>query len=177
MATGLTSSFVLCADIEDAIGVNVEHHLRVTFKLIAAKAKRGYSSPAACVFVISQAPHQNKKENDEAGRTLICGTPRGAGGMPDSSNLPNKWLRRVRDRSPSKTWIRTPARTGNEQACSLCIMKNTLAGHGKQRGEDLNIYIVDLKTYIASKYVDGPQKVLVQLTCEASPPRRYAANH
>jgi hypothetical protein len=35
--------------------------------------------------------------------TLICGTPRGAGGMPLSSNLPSRLLSRVRDRSPSYT--------------------------------------------------------------------------
>ena len=40
--------------------------------------------------------------------TLICGTPRGAGAMPDSSNLPSRLLSRVRARSPSNTWIKTP---------------------------------------------------------------------
>jgi hypothetical protein len=35
--------------------------------------------------------------------TLIWGTPRGAGGIPDSSNLPSRLLSRVRDRSPSNT--------------------------------------------------------------------------
>ena len=61
--------------------------------------------------------------------TSICGTPRGAGGMPVSSNLPSlrenepvsltpvkvtrrtphfyKWLSFVIERSPSKTWINT----------------------------------------------------------------------
>ena len=37
--------------------------------------------------------------------TLICGTPRGAGGMPDSSNLPSRLLSFVRERSPSYTWL------------------------------------------------------------------------
>ena len=32
-----------------------------------------------------------------------CGTPRGAGGMPVSSNLPSRLLSRVRARSPSYT--------------------------------------------------------------------------
>mmetsp|Transcript_7800 Transcript_7800/g.23888 ORF Transcript_7800/g.23888 Transcript_7800/m.23888 type:complete len:212 (-) Transcript_7800:1344-1979(-) len=40
--------------------------------------------------------------------TVICGTPRGAGGMPDSSNLPSRLLSRVRERSPSYTWMSTP---------------------------------------------------------------------
>jgi hypothetical protein len=35
--------------------------------------------------------------------TLIWGTPRGAGGMPDSSNLPSRLLSRVMERSPSYT--------------------------------------------------------------------------
>jgi hypothetical protein len=35
--------------------------------------------------------------------TSICGTPRGAGGMPESSNLPRRLLSFVRARSPSKT--------------------------------------------------------------------------
>ena len=34
-------------------------------------------------------------------QTLICGTPRGAGGMPDNSNLPSRLLSRVNLRSPS----------------------------------------------------------------------------
>lgn len=40
--------------------------------------------------------------------TLICGTPRGAGGIPESSNLPSRLFCVVRARSPSYTWIRTP---------------------------------------------------------------------
>mmetsp|Transcript_8844 Transcript_8844/g.12175 ORF Transcript_8844/g.12175 Transcript_8844/m.12175 type:complete len:208 (+) Transcript_8844:259-882(+) len=40
--------------------------------------------------------------------TLICGIPRGAGGMPLSSNLPKRLLSAVLARSPSKTWMRTP---------------------------------------------------------------------
>ena len=39
--------------------------------------------------------------------TSICGTPRGAGGMDVSSNLPSRWLSLVIARSPSKTWICT----------------------------------------------------------------------
>jgi hypothetical protein len=39
--------------------------------------------------------------------TSICGTPRGAGGMPESSNLPRRLLSLVSERSPSKTWMRT----------------------------------------------------------------------
>jgi hypothetical protein len=39
--------------------------------------------------------------------TSIWGTPRGAGGMPVSSNLPRRLLSLVRERSPSKTWIKT----------------------------------------------------------------------
>ena len=57
--------------------------------------------------------------------TLICGTPRGAGGMPLSSNLPSRLLSRVRDRSPSYT---CPA----PRAQSLCGSRRPprpLAGH------------------------------------------------
>jgi len=39
--------------------------------------------------------------------TSICGTPRGAGGMPLSSKLPSRWLSLVMARSPSKTWMLT----------------------------------------------------------------------
>merc|ERR1719365_512108 len=39
--------------------------------------------------------------------TSICGTPRGAGGMPVRSNLPRLWLSFVIARSPSYTWIVT----------------------------------------------------------------------
>lgn len=38
--------------------------------------------------------------------TSICGTPRGAGGIPVKSNLPSGWLSFVIGRSPSNTWIR-----------------------------------------------------------------------
>ena len=40
--------------------------------------------------------------------TSICGTPRRAGGMPVSSNLPRRLLSLVRWRSPSYTWMSTP---------------------------------------------------------------------
>jgi hypothetical protein len=40
--------------------------------------------------------------------TSILGTPRGAGGMPLSSNLPSRLLSLVMERSPSYTWISTP---------------------------------------------------------------------
>uniref|UniRef100_A0A2M4B0N0 Putative secreted protein n=1 Tax=Anopheles triannulatus TaxID=58253 RepID=A0A2M4B0N0_9DIPT len=40
--------------------------------------------------------------------TSIWGTPRGAGGMPLSSNLPSRLLSFVMARSPSNTWISTP---------------------------------------------------------------------
>jgi len=39
--------------------------------------------------------------------TSIWGTPRGAGGMLVSSNLPRRLLFFARERSPSKTWIKT----------------------------------------------------------------------
>mmetsp|Transcript_74161 Transcript_74161/g.204253 ORF Transcript_74161/g.204253 Transcript_74161/m.204253 type:complete len:278 (-) Transcript_74161:279-1112(-) len=39
--------------------------------------------------------------------TSICGTPRGAGGIEPSSNLPSRWQSLVMVRSPSKTWIIT----------------------------------------------------------------------
>mmetsp|Transcript_21739 Transcript_21739/g.52323 ORF Transcript_21739/g.52323 Transcript_21739/m.52323 type:complete len:253 (-) Transcript_21739:930-1688(-) len=39
--------------------------------------------------------------------TSICGTPRAAGGMLLSSNLPSWWQSLVIDRSPSNTWIST----------------------------------------------------------------------
>ncbi|PWV06959.1 putative heat-shock protein hsp70 [Trypanosoma cruzi] len=40
--------------------------------------------------------------------TSIWGTPRGAGGMPDRSNVPSRWQSFVIARSPSKTWMCTP---------------------------------------------------------------------
>ena len=40
--------------------------------------------------------------------TLICGTPLGAGGIPDNSNYPSKLLSLVNDLSPSNNWIDTP---------------------------------------------------------------------
>jgi len=40
--------------------------------------------------------------------TSICGTPRGAGGMPSRWNFPSMLLSFVMARSPSKTWISTP---------------------------------------------------------------------
>mmetsp|Transcript_3235 Transcript_3235/g.3988 ORF Transcript_3235/g.3988 Transcript_3235/m.3988 type:complete len:243 (+) Transcript_3235:69-797(+) len=40
--------------------------------------------------------------------TSICGTPRGAGGMPERSNVPSLWLSLVIARSPSNTWMCTP---------------------------------------------------------------------
>lgn len=36
--------------------------------------------------------------------TSTCGVPRGAGGIPESSNFPRRRLSRVIERSPSKTW-------------------------------------------------------------------------
>ena len=39
--------------------------------------------------------------------TSICGTPRGAGGMPVRSNLPRRWLSFVMAHSPSNTCIVT----------------------------------------------------------------------
>lgn len=39
--------------------------------------------------------------------TSICGTPRGAGGMPVKSNLPSGWLSFVIGRSPSNTYTYT----------------------------------------------------------------------
>ena len=55
--------------------------------------------------------------------TLICGTPLGAGGMPCNSNLPNKLLSLVRERSPSKTWINTPGWLSEyvENTCSFLV--------------------------------------------------------
>ncbi|PRD30772.1 UNVERIFIED_CONTAM: hypothetical protein NCL1_25390 [Trichonephila clavipes] len=40
--------------------------------------------------------------------TSIWGTPLGAGGIPESWNLPSRWLSFVIARSPSYTWISTP---------------------------------------------------------------------
>lgn len=54
--------------------------------------------------------------------TLICGTPRGAGGMPVSSNLPSRLLSLVRVRSPSYTWIMTAA-AQRTNSCSPRIGK------------------------------------------------------
>mmetsp|Transcript_878 Transcript_878/g.2740 ORF Transcript_878/g.2740 Transcript_878/m.2740 type:complete len:319 (-) Transcript_878:1158-2114(-) len=56
-------------------------------------------------------------------QTLICGTPLGAGGMPCNSNLPNKLLSLVRERSPSKTWINTPGWLSEyvENTCSFLV--------------------------------------------------------
>ena len=55
--------------------------------------------------------------------TLIWGTPRGAGGIPDSSNLPSRLLSLVRDRSPSKTWMSTPGWLSEyvEKTCSFLV--------------------------------------------------------
>ena len=39
--------------------------------------------------------------------TSICGTPRGAGAMPVSSNVPSGLLSRANSRSPWKTWMGT----------------------------------------------------------------------
>ena len=39
--------------------------------------------------------------------TSICGTPRGAGAMPVSSNVPSGLLSRASSRSPWKTWMST----------------------------------------------------------------------
>ncbi|KAH9505872.1 hypothetical protein DERF_010643 [Dermatophagoides farinae] len=49
--------------------------------------------------------------------TSICGTPRGAGGIPVKSNLPNKWLSLVIGRSPSYTWIVTAV----EKICDFLV--------------------------------------------------------
>ena len=40
--------------------------------------------------------------------TSICGTPRGAGGIPVNSKVPRELLSLVKVLSPSKTWIKTP---------------------------------------------------------------------
>mmetsp|Transcript_22411 Transcript_22411/g.42738 ORF Transcript_22411/g.42738 Transcript_22411/m.42738 type:complete len:337 (-) Transcript_22411:604-1614(-) len=62
--------------------------------------------------------------------TLIWGTPRGAGGIPDSSNLPKRLLSRVRERSPSNTWIRTPGWLSAyvENTCSFLVGMVVLRG-------------------------------------------------
>ncbi|KAJ0926492.1 hypothetical protein HanRHA438_Chr04g0171821 [Helianthus annuus] len=61
-----------------------------------------------CPVVLSSADTFKIPFASMSKQTVICGTPRGAGGMPDSSNFPNKLLSRVRVRSPSYTWINTP---------------------------------------------------------------------
>jgi len=52
--------------------------------------------------------------------TSICGTPRGAGGIPDSSNLPSRLLSLVMARSPSNTWISTPGWL-SEYVVNVCV--------------------------------------------------------
>ena len=52
--------------------------------------------------------------------TQICGTPRGAGGIPLSSNLPRMLLSLVMARSPSKTWISTPGWL-SEYVVNVCV--------------------------------------------------------
>mmetsp|Transcript_122380 Transcript_122380/g.182880 ORF Transcript_122380/g.182880 Transcript_122380/m.182880 type:complete len:207 (-) Transcript_122380:1024-1644(-) len=53
----------------------------------------------AVTFMIPLASRSND--------TSIWGTPRGAGAIPSSLNLPSMLLSLVSPRSPSKTWIRT----------------------------------------------------------------------
>mmetsp|Transcript_11052 Transcript_11052/g.47198 ORF Transcript_11052/g.47198 Transcript_11052/m.47198 type:complete len:225 (+) Transcript_11052:547-1221(+) len=62
--------------------------------------------------------------------TLIWGTPRGAGGMPCSSNLPSRLLSLVRLRSPSNTWISTPGWLSEyvENTCSFLVGMVVLRG-------------------------------------------------
>ena len=56
---------------------------------------------------LSSAPTLRMPLASISKETSICGTPRGAGGMPPSSNLPRRWLSFVIVRSPSNTWIIT----------------------------------------------------------------------
>ena len=57
---------------------------------------------------LSEAPTCRMLFSSTSKLTSIWGTPRGAGGMPVSSNLPSRRLSFVIWRSPSKTWISTP---------------------------------------------------------------------
>mmetsp|Transcript_25358 Transcript_25358/g.59171 ORF Transcript_25358/g.59171 Transcript_25358/m.59171 type:complete len:434 (+) Transcript_25358:700-2001(+) len=62
--------------------------------------------------------------------TSICGTPRGAGGMPPSSNLPSRWQSLVIVRSPSKTWIITAGWLSwyVEKTCDFFVGMTVLRG-------------------------------------------------
>lgn len=51
------------------------------------------------------------------------GTPLGAGGIPVRSNFPSKLLSLVKERSPSKTWIKTPGWLSEyvEKTCNFIL--------------------------------------------------------
>mmetsp|Transcript_14518 Transcript_14518/g.52203 ORF Transcript_14518/g.52203 Transcript_14518/m.52203 type:complete len:225 (-) Transcript_14518:956-1630(-) len=63
-------------------------------------------------------------------QTLICGTPRGAGGIPCSSNFPRRLLSFVLERSPSNTWMSTPGWLSEyvENTCSFLVGMVVLRG-------------------------------------------------
>merc|ERR1711924_573108 len=56
---------------------------------------------------LSSAPTLRMPLESISNVTSIWGCPRGAGGIPPSSNLPSRWLSFVIGRSPSKTWMFT----------------------------------------------------------------------
>lgn len=58
-------------------------------------SKQQYMSAAALPDVLSSAVTFRMPLASTSNATLICGTPRGAGGIPDSSNLPSRLLSRV----------------------------------------------------------------------------------
>merc|ERR1719273_2639635 len=75
-------------------------------------------------FFLSLADTDSTPLASKSKVTSTCGTPRGAGGMPISSNLPSWLLSLVSCRSPSYTWISTPG------WLSAYVVNVSLALHG-----------------------------------------------
>mmetsp|Transcript_25999 Transcript_25999/g.77533 ORF Transcript_25999/g.77533 Transcript_25999/m.77533 type:complete len:200 (-) Transcript_25999:1404-2003(-) len=82
-----------------------------TISSISACESRPFSLVTVTLFVLPDAESLAETERMPLASisklTSICGTPRGAGTMPESSNLPSAWLSLVIARSPSKTWMVT----------------------------------------------------------------------
>mmetsp|Transcript_29772 Transcript_29772/g.77015 ORF Transcript_29772/g.77015 Transcript_29772/m.77015 type:complete len:450 (+) Transcript_29772:691-2040(+) len=79
---------------------------------------------------LSSAPTLRMPLASISNETSICGTPRGAGGMPPSSNLPRRWQSLVMVRSPSKTWIMTAGWLSwyVEKTCDFLVGMTVLRG-------------------------------------------------
>merc|ERR1719269_359783 len=65
--------------------------------------------------------------------TSIWGWPRGMGGIPSRLNFPRMLLSRVMERSPSKTWMRTPGWLSAEEELGELL---GLVGTGEDGGLD-----------------------------------------